>query len=135
MVSLEKWRKMIPLLADIILVFHFCIVIFVTSGFFLIPIGYKFNWKWIANKKLRVFHIGLMIFITVETFFGMTCPLTYIENNLRGIYGSTSFIGYWIQKIVYWDFPNQFFIIVYFLFLCWTFLMLKLYPPKNIIKN
>lgn len=126
---------MIPLLADIILVFHFCIVIFVTSGFFLIPIGYKFNWNWITNKKLRMFHIGLMIFITVETFFGMTCPLTYIENNLRGIYGSTSFIGFWIQKIVYWDFPNLFFIIVYFLLLCWTFLMLKLYPPKNIIKN
>lgn len=82
-----------------------------------------------------MFHIGLMIFITVETFFGMTCPLTYIENNLRGIYGSTSFIGFWIQKIVYWDFPNLFFIIVYFLLLCWTFLMLKLYPPKNIIKN
>ena len=119
------------LIADFVLVFHFCIVIFITFGFFLIPIGYKFGWGWIANTKLRIFHSGMMVFVTLETLLGITCPLTSIENSLRGIHQSKSFVGYWIKQIIYWDFPTQFFIILYCVFLGWTFLMWKLCPPSN----
>ena len=118
------------LIADIVLIFHFCIVIFITFGFFLIPIGYKFGWVWIENLKLRIFHCGMMMFVTLETVLGITCPLTSIENNLRGIYESTSFVSYWIKQIIYWDSPTQFFIILYCMFLVWTFLMWKLFPPR-----
>ena len=126
---------MISLFADIVLIFHFFVVIFITSGFLLIPIGYKFKWRWITNKRLRLIHIGLMTFVTLETLFGVTCPLTSIENNLRGIYEPKSFVGYWVQQIVYWDFPTQFFIILYFILLFWTLLMLKLFPPRNNITS
>ena len=119
------------LIADIILVSHFFVVIFITFGFFLIPIGYRLEWGWIANRKLRIFHFGMMVLITLETLFGITCPLTSIENSLRGINQSTSFVAYWIKQIIYWDFPTQFFLIVYGIFLGWTFLMWKLCPPKN----
>ena len=119
------------MIADFILMFHFCVVIFITFGFFLIPIGYMYNWDWISNIQLRLFHSGMMVFITLETLFGITCPLTTFENSLRGIHQSKSFIGYWIKKIIYWDFPTQFFIILYCIFLVWTFLMWKLYPPRN----
>ena len=122
---------MISLIADIVLVFHFCISIFITAGFFLIPIGYNFGWGWIANIKLRIFHCAMMVFITLETLVGITCPLTSIENSLRGIHQSESFIGYWIKQIIYWDFPTQFFIILYCIFLGWTFLMWKLFPPRT----
>jgi len=121
------------LTADIVLIFHFCVLIFITFGFFLIPIGYKFGWGWITNLKLRIFHCGMMMFVTLETLFGITCPLTSMENNLRGINESTSFISYWIKHIMYWDFPTQFFIILYCIVLVWTFLMWKLFPPG--IKN
>jgi hypothetical protein len=117
------------LIANIVLIFHFCVVIFITFGFFLIPIGYKFGWVWITNLNLRIFHCGMMIFITLETLLGITCPLTSIENNLRGIDESTSFILYWIKHIIFWDFPTQFFIILYCMFLGWTFLMWKIFPP------
>ena len=110
------------LIADIVLVFHFCVVIFITFGFFLIPIGCKFGWGWIANTQLRIFHSGMVLFITLETLLGITCPLTSIENSLRGIHQSKSFIGYWIKQIIYWDFPTQFFIILYCIFLGWIFL-------------
>jgi len=70
------------------------------------------------------------MFVTLETLLGKTCPLTSIENNLRGIYESTSFVSYWIKKIIYLDFPTQFFIILYFVFLVWTFLMWKFFPPR-----
>jgi len=121
------------LTADIVLIFHFCVLIFITFGFFLIPIGYKFGWGWITNLKLRIFHCGMMMFVTLETLFGITCPLTSMENNLRGINESTPFISYWIMHIMYWDFPTQFFIILYCIVLVWTFLMWKLFPPG--IKN
>ena len=62
------------LIADIVLFFHFCIVIFITFGFVLVPIGYNLDWLWIKNKKLRLLHLGMMIFITFETLLGMACP-------------------------------------------------------------
>ncbi len=121
----------VGLFADIILIFHFCVVIFITLGFFLVPIGYKLEWSWVKNRKLRTVHCGMMVFVTLETLFGMTCPLTLIENNLRGVNQSKSFIAYWIEQIIYWDFPIQFFLILYFIFLAWTFLIWRLFPPKN----
>ena len=121
------------MIADIILMFHFSIIFFITFGFFLIPIGYSFGWVWIKNSKLRICHCGMMIFVTFETILGITCPLTLFENNLRGIDESTSFIFYWINQIIYWNFPTQSFIILYCIFLVWTFLMWKIFPP--IIEN
>ena len=118
------------MLADIILILHFLVVIFITVGFLLIPIGYNYEWSWIKNFKLRLFHFGLMFIVTFETLVGITCPLTSIENYLRGINNSKSFISFWIEKIIYWDFPTSFFIFLYFVFLGWTFLMWKIYPPK-----
>tara|TARA_B100000676_G_scaffold198365_2_gene194965 strand:+ start:4228 stop:4611 length:384 start_codon:yes stop_codon:yes gene_type:complete len=119
------------LLADIVLVIHFWVVIFIISGFFLIPIGYKLNWKWITNKKLRLFHVGTMTFVTLETFLGVTCPLTTIENSIRNVNQSDYFVSYWIKQIIYWDFPTIFFIISYSFFLGWTLLLWKLCPPQK----
>ena len=121
------------MLADIVLILHFFIVIFITVGFFLIPIGYYYDWNWIKSLKLRLFHCGLMFLVTFETLVGITCPLTSIENNLRGMSNSKSFISFWIEKIIYWDFPTKFFIFLYFIFLGWTLLMWKIYPPR--LKN
>ena len=109
--------------------FHFAIVIFITFGIFLIPIGYKSNWLWVKNLKLRICHCGMMLFITLETLLEITCPLTSIENNIRGINRTRSFISYWIDQIIYWDLPSQFFIVLYSAVLIWTFLLWKLFPP------
>tara|TARA_B100001250_G_scaffold390646_1_gene390812 strand:+ start:444 stop:815 length:372 start_codon:yes stop_codon:yes gene_type:complete len=119
------------LIADIVLMFHFTIVIFITFGFFLIPIGYKSSWIWVKNFKLRICHCGMMLCITLEALLGITCPLTSIENKLRGIDKTTSFISYWINQIIYWDLPSQFFIILYCAVLIWTFLLWKFFPPIN----
>ena len=69
--------------ADLVLIFHFGIVIFITSLFVIIPVGYKLEWKWPRNRKLRSTHLFLIFFVTTETVFGLTCPLTLIEHNLR----------------------------------------------------
>ena len=118
------------MLAELVLILHFFIVIFITVGFLLIPIGYFYNWIWVKSYKLRLFHSGLMFLVTLETFFGITCPLTLIENKLRGISSNKSFISFWIEQIIYWDFPTIFFLFLYFIFLGWTLLMWRIYPPE-----
>ena len=124
------------LIADIILFFHFCIVVFITFGFVLIPIGYNFNWIWIKNKKLRLLHFGMMIFVTFETILGLSCPLTVLENNLRGINENQLFLSRLLTEVIYWDFPSNFFLILYSLCLGWTFFLWKKYPPieKNCLE-
>ena len=117
------------LIADIVLFFHFCIVVFITFGFVLIPIGYNFNWIWIKNKKLRLLHFGMMIFVTFETILGLSCPLTVLENYLRGFNENQLFLSRWITEVIYCDFPSEFFLILYCLCLGWTFLIWKKYPP------
>ena len=105
---------MIIIFADIILIIHFFIFIFILTGFFLIPIGYQFRWGWVKNKKIRVIHLFLMFFVTLETIFGITCPLTTIEHNLRLNKEKGVFVDI-IHKIMYWDFPIHYFIISYFI--------------------
>ena len=117
--------------ADLILIVHFGIVIFITSLFIIIPVGYKFKWKWPRNKKLRSIHLFLILIVTTETVFGLTCPLTLIEHNLRGIFISNSFISIWLQKFLYWNFPKEFFLIGYILCLLWTIFMWYWFPPSN----
>ena len=123
---------MYSLISDVVLVFHFIIIIVIISGFILVPIGYKLKWLWLSNLKLRSFHLGLICFVTIEATIGMTCPLTIIENLFNESQYSQSFIKFWISKIIYWDLPTLFFIILYSLCTLWTILMWKIFPPKRI---
>ena len=116
--------------ADLVLIFHFGIVIFITSLFVIIPVGYKFKWKFPKNRKLRSTHLFLISLVTAETVFGLTCPLTLIEHNLRGIFISNTFVNIWLQKLLYWNFPKEFFLISYILCLTWTIFMWNRFPPK-----
>ena len=120
------------LISDVVLVFHFLIIMFITTGFFLVPIGYKMGWLWLSNFKLRSTHLGLICFISSEAIIGMTCPLTIIENIFNENQYSQSFIKFWISKIIYWDFPTIFFIILYSSCASWTVLMWKIFPPRKI---
>lgn len=117
-------------IASLILILHTSIVIFIVSQFFLIPIGYKFGWNWQKKKNIRLLHLILISIVTLETCIGVACPLTIIENNLRGIYVSNSFVDSFFNKILYWDFPKNFFLITYLASLGWTIFMWFLFPPR-----
>ena len=117
------------MIADALLLVHFSIAAFITLGFFIIPIGYKLGWNWIKNRNLRLLHLSLMGVITVETIVGLTCPLTVLENMFRNFDYSSSFMSYWIAQILYWDLPNQVFVILYSLCLGWVLILWKVCPP------
>ena len=52
--------------ADLILIVHFCIVSFVVLGLVALPIGYLRKYSWMRNTKVRVAHMTLMGFVTLE---------------------------------------------------------------------
>ena len=102
-------QPVIMVLAHIALIIHFCIVVFIISDFFLIPMGHAANWSWTSNVKFTISHCALMMFLTLETLIGITCALTSLENVLRGITQSDSFIRFWIWNLIYWDLPPHIF--------------------------
>ena len=116
---------------NLIIFIHFLIVLFITFLLFFIPIGYKFSWKFMRNKKLRLSHFLLMSFVTIETILGIACPLTTIENHLSDNKYDKTFISFWMEKVIYWDFPSSFFIILYSACLTWVIIMWKIYPPQK----
>lgn len=122
-------------MADLVLIIHFCIVFFLVFGLAALPIGYLKNYRWTRNAKLRVTHMILMGFITLEASLGITCPLTIIENTLRQIEYQKSFVAYWISRFIYWDLPTYSFVIIYFFCFAWSVVFWKLHPPKSLNKK
>ena len=119
------------LLADIVLIVHFILIIFITFNFFLIPVGYVKNWKWTKSLKIRVIHLFLVAFVMAETILGLLCPLTIIENNLRlNFHNEQSFVAYWLSKIIFWEINNIIFILIYLVTFLWTCIMWKLFKPN-----
>ena len=117
------------MIADALLLVHFCLAAFITLGFFLIPVGYKLCWHWIKNRNVRLLHLFLMGFITAETIVGLTCPLTLLENMFRDIKYSSSFMSNWMAEILYWDLPSKVFVLLYSLCLGWVLILWKICPP------
>ena len=117
------------LIANLVLIIHFCVVAFVTSGLLVMPIGYLFNFIWTRNRRLRLIHIALLGFITVEALLGITCPLTYAENLMRGVDYQQHFVSYWLSQIIYWDLPSHVFGMLYAGCLLWSTLFWKIHPP------
>ena len=97
--------------AEIVLIIHFIIFLFICLGFILIPIGYSLDWNWIKNRIIRLIHISLMGFVTIETIIGVICPLTSIEFLLRDGSKVDSNLSLIIHKIMYWNLPNHYFIV------------------------
>lgn len=123
------------LAADAILVVHFAFVAFVVLGFVLIWIGFFLKFKFIRNIKFRVCHISAMGIVLVESLIGMICPLTEWENMLRvkggeGKIYEASFIKEWIHKIMFYEFSEQTFMVIYILFFALVFFTFWFIPPK-----
>lgn len=83
------------LLADATLVIHLLFILFVVAG------GFTVLWRrWFA-----LIHIPAVAWAVVLEFFGLICPLTYLENWLRYQGGATGysggFIAYYLLPIIY----------------------------------
>ena len=117
------------LLYEIVLLFHFCIFLFITLSFLLIPIGYYQKWEWVKNRYYRLIHLILMGIIFIETILGFICPLTTLENFLRNDIEINNKITQIIHQIMYWDLPTYQFITLYLLSLLYLIFLWFFFKP------
>src|SRR5438552_15722918 len=93
-------------LADLVLVVHFAFVLFVVAGFALIVAGGWLRWRWVRARSFRIAHLAAIVFVALESLVGMACPLTSLEHALRADASARSFVGYWVGRLLYYDFPE-----------------------------
>jgi len=117
------------MIADAVLVVHVLFVLFVVGGFVLILAGAA-RWDWVRNRTFRILHLAAMAFVTAEALLGVTCPLTLWEDALRGGEAGRSFIGRWVARLLYYDFPEWIFATAYCLFTLAVVCVWWLVPPR-----
>jgi polyferredoxin len=120
------------LLADVVLVLHFAFVLFVVGGLALILVGAAAGWRWVRNRAFRYSHLAAIVFVAVEALVGVACPLTVWEVLLRsGSPDGPSFVGRWVSRLLYYDFPEWVFTLVYCLFAIAVAVTLWRVPPAT----
>ena len=104
-------------LADSTLALHVMYVLFVVLGLLLVFAGGICDWRWVRNRWFRLAHLLAIAVVVVQTWFGLACPLTTLEMALReragGIAYSGSFVGHWLQTLLYYDAPGWVFGLLY----------------------
>jgi hypothetical protein len=119
------------LLADTILVVHFGFVLFVVGGFALIVAGGFAGWAWVRNRSFRLAHVAAILFVAAESVAGIACPLTVWEDVLRRAEsGGPSFVGRWVGRLLYYDFPEWVFAVAYVLFAAAVLAAWRVVPPS-----
>jgi hypothetical protein len=119
------------MLADIILIIHFLFVLFVVGGLPLIWIGAWIRARFVRNLPFRLAHIGAILFVVVESLLGMVCPLTWMEDALRGTETESGFIQRWLHRVLFYDFPEGVLTTIYVLFALLVVATYKFVPPTR----
>ena len=123
------------LLADGTLALHTAFVLFVVGGQLLIFAGWLRGWRWTRCLIFRWAHLGAIGFVLLEAWFGVPCPLTILENYFRAQAGQaiyeTSFIGYWLSRLLYYSAPRWVFTAAYTAFSLLVVLTFIFYPPRR----
>lgn len=128
-VQIYRW------LADGVLVLHALYVLFVVGGLLLILAGWWRSWRWTRAFWFRMLHLAAIGFVMLEAWFGVPCPLTVLESRLRVFAGAedyaTSFIGYWLNRLIFYDAPAWAFTALYTVFVALVIVVLLFYPPRR----
>lgn len=108
------------LLADAVGVTHAIYIAFIAIGFALILAGIVMRWEWVRGLWFRLAHMLAILLVCAESLGGMACPLTKLESHLRALGGETGyagdFVGYWIDRLIYYDLPAWMFGLAYIAF-------------------
>jgi hypothetical protein len=121
-------------LAVAVAIFHAAYVAFVVIGFAAIVVGAVAGARWARSFALRAVHLAAILLVCVEVLIGAVCPLTTLENLLRLRAGVASyprdFVGYWIDRLIFYNEPNWVFGLLYFVFAAAVALSWWQWPPR-----
>jgi hypothetical protein len=121
--------------ANAIVAFHFIYVMFVVMGELAIILGWIFHWQWIRNLPFRVVHFIATLTVAIQALVKVPCPLTVWEAALRELAGQASdrditFVARLIRSLIFFNFPDWFFLMLYVGFGAIVLITLILVPPK-----
>ena len=123
------------LLADLVLLLHVAVVLFVVVGLPLIVGGNFAGWRWVNGWWFRLAHLLAIVVVVAESWLGIACPLTTLEVWLRAQAGQApqveSFIGYWMQRLLYYTLAPWVFVSAYTVFGLLVLLAWWRYPPSG----
>lgn len=121
-------------LAFLVLLAHVGIALFLLGGLLSILVGRRFGWLWVRSFRFRLFHLGAVFVVAAESWLGIPCPLTLLENRLRSLGGATpyggGFIEHWLRSLLYFDAPAWVFTLCYSLFALAVMAAWRLFPPR-----
>jgi hypothetical protein len=118
-------------LADLILFVHLLFVLFVIVGFALTLVGITLGWQWVRNFYFRIVHLAAILFVAIESLAGVMCPLTLWEDALRGGGSPGGFIQRWVQRLLFYDWPEWAFTLIYAGLAVLVALTFKFAPPAR----
>jgi polyferredoxin len=123
------------LLADLLLVAHVAVVVFIVGGLVAIAVGGALDWGWVRRFWWRVLHLAAMGFVAVGAVVGWVCPLTVWEDALRRRAGEaeygTGFVQYWMERLLYHDWPGWVFTVLYLAVFGAILAAWRLVPPRR----
>jgi hypothetical protein len=95
------------LLADLLVAVHMAFAVFIVAGQLLIWAGLIRRWSWVRNPWFRLAHLAAIVLVGLEAVFGVACPITVWEDQLREAAGQEitgeTFIGRWIHYLLFYD--------------------------------
>ena len=107
----------------------------VTPGGFVMSVAMTncgaLGWTWVRNPWFRYLHLGAIAFVAAEALLGVMCPLTVWADTLRGNVPAESFVGRWVQQLLYYRAPEWVFTTAYVAWTLATLLTLWLVPPRR----
>ena len=118
-------------MADLVVVVHFAIVLYIVGGLIAVWIGAALGWRWVRHPGFRYLHLAAIAYIAVEALLGIACPLTVWEDLLRGGTRADSFVGRWVHRLLYYDAPEWVFAALYVAWTLATLATLRLVPPRR----
>ena len=122
-------------LADLVLVLHAAIVLFVVGGLVLVLLGNARGWQWVNATWFRVAHLVAIAVVALQAWAGVICPLTTLESWFRVQGGSpgytASFIEHWVQRILFYEAPAWVFTLLYSVFAAVVAATWWRYPPMR----
>lgn len=123
------------LLADIVLLVHTSIVLFVVGGLVLVVSGNLLGWPWVNRLWFRLLHLAAIAIVVAGSWLDITCPLTTLESWLRVRAGSVgykaSFIEHWLQQLLFYEAPTWVFVVVYTVFGLLVVAAWRYFPPVS----
>jgi hypothetical protein len=104
-------------LANAVLILHLAVVVFVVFSLPAVLVGNWRGWACVNNLWFRSAHVLTIGVVVLQGWLGQYCALTELESALRlragGAGYESSFIQYWVQRVLFYQAPLWVFAFAY----------------------